>query len=207
MRRLLAAATLLALPAATLAPDAVAQARSTTARVAVPAGTYTIDPAHSNLNFSVSHFGLADVTGDFRNATGTITVGTGGLSTLRATASFPTNTIDTGVEARDEHLRSADFFDVERFPTATFESTRVSSVRGRYFRLHGNLTMHGVTRPVTLDASFKGTAQQPEQMGGKQLVGFTGRTTIRRADFGITYGPDMIGRDVVVVINVEAQKQ
>ena len=209
----LSAVLALSLAASALAvpTDALAQRRPTravqNAPAVVPAGTYALDPAHSNFNFSVQHMGLASVTGAFRDVAGTVTVGAAGLSTLRATATAQATSIDTGVEARNNHLRTADFFDVANHPTVTFESTGVTNVRGRFFRLNGRLTMHGVTRPVVLDAEYKGTATQPAQMGGKRLVGFVARTTVNRNDFGLSYGPNVIGRDVAIVLNVEAAQQ
>lgn len=203
----------LALGAALLAPaTADAQRRSSprpaqAAAVAVPAGTYALDPAHTNFNFSVQHMGLAEVTGAFAQTSGTITVGSGGLRTLEATATAQTASIDTRVEMRDNHLKSADFFDAATHPTVTFQSTGVRNVRGDRFQLLGTLTMRGVSRPVVLDAQYRGTAVQPAQMGGKRLVGFSARGTVNRLDYGISYGPDMIGQTVQIVINAEAVQQ
>ena len=100
-----------------------------------------------------------------------------------------------------------DSFDAENHPTLTFTSTGVSHVRGNTFRLLGTLTIRGTSRPVVLDAVYKGTAVQPAQMGGKRLIGFTATTVVNRHDFGISYGPDMIGRTVRIVINAQAQLQ
>lgn len=210
--RLLAASLALALVPAAFAPtDALAQTRRTPARAAaapaLPAGTYALDPAHTSLDFSVRHLGISNVTGTFGQVAGTVTVGTGGLRTLSATTTAQVASIDTRNERRDGHLKSADFFDADNHPAVTFQSTGVRAVRGNRFQLVGTLTMRGTSRPVVLDAVYNGTVVQPAQMGGKRVIAFTATGRVNRQDFGIAYGPGMIGNDVRLTINAEAIQQ
>ncbi|PAP78698.1 hypothetical protein BSZ37_08110 [Rubrivirga marina] len=175
---------------------------------AVPAGTYAIDPAHSRAEFRVRHLGISTVTGRFGDVSGTFTVGDD-LGTLDATAVIDATTIDTGNEQRDGHLQSPDFFDVAQYPEITFQSTEVRPAEDGGFILVGDLTMHGVTRPVELEAEYIGSSS----MGETQKVGFSARGEITRQDWGLTWaqtneaGEALVGDEVELIIEVEADRQ
>ena len=174
----------------------------------VPEGTYAIDPAHSRAEFRVRHLGISTVTGRFGDVSGSVTVGDG-LGSLQTEATIDATSIDTGNEQRDGHLQSADFFDVAQYPDITFTSTEVRSGEGNGFTLVGNLTMHGVTRPVELEAEYVGSST----MGDTQKIGFTASGEIDRKEWGLTWaetneaGEALVGDDVTLVIEVEADLQ
>lgn len=175
---------------------------------AVPEGTYTLDPAHTRAEFRIRHLGIATVTGRFGDVDGSLTVGDG-LGSLQTTVVIDASTIDTNNDQRDGHLRGADFFDVAQYPEITFESTDVLPGEGNTFTLVGNLTMHGVTRPVELDAEYLGSSSSR----GTQKVGFTATGEIIRQDWGLTWdntneaGEAIVGDEVTLVIEVEADRQ
>jgi polyisoprenoid-binding protein YceI len=172
--------------------------------------TWAPDPAHSSVGFTVRHLVVAKVRGAFRRWTGTIRMDEHDLARTEVDVSIETASVDTGIEQRDDHLRSADFFDVERFPAMTFRSTGVEKAEDGSLKLRGNLTLHGVTRPVVLDVEYAGTQQDP--WGGRR-AGFSARTSLDRRDFGLTYnqlletGGVVVGEKVEVDIELEAVKQ
>lgn len=156
-------------------------------------GTWTIDPVHSEVSFTVRHMMVSKVRGWFRDFKGTIITGDDPLDS-RVTAEINLASIDTRNEQRDAHIRSADFFEVETYPTMTFRSTAVRP-DGEDFILEGELTLHGVTRPVELHLSPNGFVQDP--WGGTR-AGFSARAQINRRDFGIDISMPMDGGGVVV---------
>jgi len=152
-------------------------------------GSWTIDPAHSEVAFVARHLMVAKVRGKFTDFTGTITVGDSlEDSTVQATVKLAS--VDTGAPDRDAHLRSADFFDVENTPDMTFTSTKVSEGS-----LDGDLTIKGVTRPVTLDLTFNGVVTDPY---GNTKAGFEAETEISRKEWGLTWNAALEGGGVVV---------
>jgi polyisoprenoid-binding protein YceI len=168
-------------------------------------GTYALDPAHTMAEFSVRHLGLAKIRGRFTDVSGTITIGEDVAdSSVQATIQAPS--IDTREPDRDTHLRSPDFLDIERYPTIEFRSTGVRSA-GSDWQVDGELTIHGVTRPVTLDVEFDGAAKDP---WGNSRTGFTARHEINREDFGLTWnqaletGGWLVGKQVRIEISAEA---
>jgi polyisoprenoid-binding protein YceI len=171
----------------------------------VPAGTWQIDPSHSAVTFSVRHLMVSKVRGRFGSFTGTITVGDD-LASSSVTASVDTASVDTNDEARDQHLRSGDFFDVERFPAMTFRSTSIEE-DGDGYRLTGELTIKDVTRPVVFDVEFGGVSQDP---WGNTKAGFDAKTTVNRKDFGLEWnapletGGVLLGDKVTIELDVEA---
>lgn len=194
---------------AAVSTDAEASTAGTFADApAVPAGTYTIDAAHSRAEFRVKHLGISTVTGRFDGVDGTVTVGDG-LGSLQTTAVMDVSTISTGNDDRDGHLKSPDFFDVAQYPEITFTSTGVRPGEGSSFTLLGDLTMHGVTRPVELAAEYVGSAT----MGNTQKIGFTASGEITRQDWGLTWaqtneaGEALVGDTVTLIIEVEADQQ
>ena len=146
--------------------------------------TWTIDPAHSSVEFAVRHLMITTVRGRFTGVKGTVTVDEADPAKSTVEVVIDAASIDTREPQRDTHLRSADFFDVERFPTLTFRSTKVDGVIGESFTLAGELTIHGVTRPVELDVESEGRIK--DAWGGVRS-GFTATTKIRRSEFGLTW--------------------
>lgn len=171
------------------------------------AAKYEIDLSHSSIGFKVRHL-LSYTTGEFRAFSGTVEVDPENPGTAEVMAKIDAATIDTGDEDRDEHLRNEDFFDVEKFPEITFESTEITDLSedGKKGKLTGNLTLHGVTKPVTLDVEWLGTATDP---WGNAKAGAVATTVIDRKEFGIVWnkaldaGGYVIGDEVQVEINVE----
>jgi polyisoprenoid-binding protein YceI len=141
------------------------------------------DPPHSQLGFTVTHLGINDVSGTFNDFQATVTSKKPDFSDAHFELSAKTASIDTRVEARNNHLKSADFFDVEKFPTMSYTSTSIKKTSKNHYKLSGDLTLHGVTRPVTTELVFKGTTINP--MSKKQTVGFQITAAIKRSEFGI----------------------
>ena len=207
-----ALAALVALPfaGATLTPAAGAQsAASGVAYTAVPGGDYRIDPAHSTIGFAVRHLEINWVDGRFKDFTGTIRFDDRDVTKSSVEFAAKVTSIDTGVEARDKHLRTADFFEVEKYPEMTFKSTRVERKGKDAGVLHGDLTLKGVTKPVALP--FKLTGAIKDQRGNTRF-GVEAQTKINRRDFGITFGNALagggfdIGNEVTINLHLEAVK-
>jgi len=171
---------------------------------------WRVDPAHSNIEFAVKHLMIATVRGRFADVDGTITYDEQQPANSRVEVSIKAASIDTRAADRDTHLRSADFLDVEHYPEITFRSTRVTSAKAGTFDVAGDLTIHGVTRPVTLDVTEEGRGKDP--WGGERLA-FTGTTTIDRRDFGLNWnqalehGGWLVGHDLKVRLEIEVVKQ
>lgn len=188
---------------AAVAVPAVAQGPATQPGRADPslavAGSYHVDSGHTQVLFTVNHLGFSQYTGQFTQPTGTLTLDPRNPANSRVSISFPIDKVSTTVAALDAHLKRADFFDAAKFPTGTFVSTAIRANDTRA-TITGNLTLRGVTRPVTLQASFVGAGKGP--MGAKKTnVGFHATTTINRSDFGITYGIPMVSDRVDLEIN------
>jgi polyisoprenoid-binding protein YceI len=176
----------------------------------IPApGVFTLDPAHSHVGFAVRHMMIAKVRGRFTDFTGTLRVAEdpfqSGVEVDVAVAS-----VDTRDAQRDAHLRSPDFFDVDRFPTLTFRSTRVRANGGDSVRMDGDLTLHGVTKRVALDVVYDGVG---EDLWGGQRVGFSATGEVDREAFGLTWnqplasGGVLVGRQVRLEIESEFVRQ
>ena len=153
-----------------------------TAAVAAQAATYKIDADHSNVSFKISHL-VGRVAGRFDKFDGTFTYETGNAKAWSATANIDPASIDTGNAKRDGDLKSPDFFDTAKYPDMKFVSTGVSNVQGAKATLTGNLTMHGITKPVTMALQYNGTVENA--MNKKQTAGFQLTGTLKRSDFGI----------------------
>ncbi len=178
--------------------------------VEVPAaGTYAIDPSHSEVGFSVRHLMVSKVRGRFSDVVGSIVVADDPL-TSSVEVTIGTASIDTGDEKRDAHLRSGDFFDVERYPTMTYRSLEVLPAGPGRWLVEGHLTLNGVTRPVPLSITFEGAAADP--WGGVR-AGFSARAELDREDFGLNWnqaleaGGVVVGKKVSIEIEVEAVRQ
>ena len=174
----------------------IAAAFATLSAFTILSATWKNDPAHSQLTFTVTHLGISDVSGTFNDFTVTAEAAKPDFSDAVFTLSAKTASINTRVEMRDNHLKSADFFDAEKYPTLDFKSTGLKSAGKNKFKLTGDLTLHGVTKPVTLDLEYRGTTENP--MSKKATAGFQLTGTIKRSDFSIgTKFPDQMVSDVV----------
>ena len=171
------------------------------------ADTYKIDPVHSSVGFSVRHMVISNVKGKFQEFAGTIVLENNKL--IEATGTIQTKSVDTGVAQRDQDLRSANFFDVEKFPTITFKSKRVEK-KEEEFVLIGDFTMHGVTKELSLPVKLSGPVKDP---WGNSRIGLETRTKLSRKDYGMTYnkaleaGGLVVGDEVEIEINAEAVKE
>lgn len=171
-------------------------------------GVYSFDKAHSFIGFKIKHMGLIEVPGFFREFTGDVNFDAADVT--RSTVSFKamTTSIDTGVVNRDKHLRTADFFEVEKFPELTFNSTKVAK-KGKGWMLTGDLTIKGVTKSVALPFQIVGWLPADDRSGGK--MGIAAETTINRRDFGVNYGSNLpsgiaVSDEVKIVLQIEAGK-
>lgn len=165
------------------------------------AQTYKMDPTHTAITFHINHFGFSTPSGKFMNVDGTVTLDEENPANSKVEVTIPVDMIDTGVPALDDHLKTADFFDVEQFPTAKFVSTKVDVTGEKTAKVAGNLTIHGVTKPATLDVTLN---QIAENMFKKQTAGFTASTTIKRSDFGMTTYLPGLADEVKIDIESEA---
>jgi polyisoprenoid-binding protein YceI len=181
-------------------------ALASSAFVAVAADAYKVDPAHSTVGFAVSHMVINNVHGKFTEYTGSLMVEGGKIT--EANGTIQAKTINTEVEARDKDLRSASFFDVEKYPTITFKSKRAEQKDAETI-LVGDFTMHGVTKEIALPVTLKGPIKDP---WGKQRVGLQAKIKVNRKDYGLSYnkvletGGLMVGDMVEIEINAEAVK-
>lgn len=176
-----------------------------------PAAEYKVDPSHTSVTFEIRHL-FTTVRGNFRKFEGKIAFDPADPSKTKVEGTIDAASIDTNVEKRDAHLRGKDFFDVEKYPQITFASTKVISVddKTKSGKLEGNLTMHGVTRPVVLDVAFLGEGKDP---WGNTRAGFHAGTTINRKDFGLSWnetletGSLLVGEEVKISLDVEGLRQ
>ncbi len=182
----------------------------TATAIALPTATWTIDASHQHVEFAVRHLMISTVKGRFGTVTGSVITNAEDPSAGAIDVSIDVGSIDTREPQRDAHLRSGDFFDVERFPAMTFRSTRIEPADAGTFQVTGNLTIRDVTRPVVLDVTPEGHGRDP---WGGERAGFSAKATIRRSDFGLTWnqlletGGVAVGDEVRIVIDVELVKQ
>jgi polyisoprenoid-binding protein YceI len=190
------------------------------AAVALVAGTgamsaqakdWKIDPAHSEADFSIKHMSISTVHGTFRGLSGVIKYDPADVAKSGVEATIDVNSVDTGVAARDTHLKSPDFFDVAKFSTMTFKSTGVHKA-GDHYDVAGDLTLHGVTKQVVLRLDEPGK-EEPGMDGKSVHRGFLATTTINRKDFGLAWGGTLksgdavLGDDVKIELDIEAVQQ
>lgn len=172
--------------------------------------TWKIDPDHSVAAFGVTHLMIAKVRGQFNKVEGTIEFDPGRVSASSIAMTIDPASIVTGIAKRDAHLRSADFLDVERYPAITFRSTQAEPAGEGRGRVTGELTLHGVTRTVTLDVSYKGPVTSP--FGGEVTMGFSAQVLLNRDDYGILWnevmdnGGLMIAKEIELSIDLEADR-
>ena len=159
----------------------------------LPTGTWNVDPVHSSVEFQVKHLGIATVKGLFKEFEGTLEVGPDGAV---AYGTVKTSSVDTREPARDEHLRSADFFEVDKYPVIDFRSSAIRTTGEDEFEIVGDLSIHGVTRSVTLQATLEGI--EPEDHQGQTRVGLSAHTQITRSDFEMRFTAALGSGNVVV---------
>jgi polyisoprenoid-binding protein YceI len=180
-----------------------------TTQAPATSSTWKIDPTHSHVEFAVKHLMISTVKGLFSDVEGEIVIVDGNRASSSVSAVIKTASIDTRTGQRDDHLRSADFLDVTNFPEITFKSTKITGDDSE-FKVTGNLTISGVTKEITLDATNEGAGKDP---WGGERIGFSARTKIDRRDFGLVYnqaletGGVVVGHEVKISIEVEAIKQ
>lgn len=172
----------------------------------LPTGTWKVDTIHSSVEFNVKHLGIATVKGQFKVFEGTLEVDESGA---RAKGTVEVASVDTREPQRDEHLRSADFFEVERFPQIAFQSTAIRSLDGDEFEIDADLTIHGITRPITLKAVFEGAETDPQ---GNDRVGVSASAQINRSDYEMKFnvalgsGNVVVSDKVKILVDVSAVK-
>jgi polyisoprenoid-binding protein YceI len=174
------------------------------------ATTWNIDPDHSNIGFKVRHLMVSNVKGNFEKHSGTVDIDDKDITKSKVAITIDTASINTNVKKRDEHLCSADFFDVAKYPTMTFVSKRVAKAGQDGLKVTGDLTIHGVTREVVLDV--EGLSKESKDPWGNMRRGASAGTTINRKDFGLTWnkaletGGVVVGDEVTIVLEVEMVK-
>ena len=171
-------------------------------------GTWSVDDSQSRIGFSVTHLGISKTRGTFTAFTGTVTADSKSLAQSSVSFTVQAKSIDTANTARDNHLRSPDFFDVEKFPTLTFVSTKIEEA-GRGYRATGNLTLHGVTRTITFPFTITGPNKGFQ---GEARAGVQAKFTVNRKDFGLTWnrqveGVNAVGEQVEIELDLEAIKK
>lgn len=172
---------------------------------------WNVDTAHSSLEFVVKHMMISKAKGNFNNFEAVIEADPADLTNSKIEFSIDVNSIDTRNKDRDDHLRSADFFDIENHPTATFIAKDIQKKSDTNYDVTGDLTIRGTTKPITVDIVFEGQSKDP--MSGNEVAGFSGQTTFSRKDFGLTWnaaletGGVLVGDEVKVNIEIEAHKQ
>jgi polyisoprenoid-binding protein YceI len=162
---------------------------------------YDLDPNHTQVAFSWTHFGFSHPAGRFDKVEGDFRFDPADPTKSTVTVTIPVDSIDTGVAKLDAHLKSPDFFDAARYPTATFKSTHVERAGEHGLKVSGDLTLHGVTKPVVLDVVINKVGPHP--MGGRAAAGFDARTTIKRSDFGISNYVPNVSDEITINITTE----
>jgi polyisoprenoid-binding protein YceI len=175
------------------------------------AAPYTIDPEHSSVGFKVRHMMVSNVKGDFGKVSGVVNIDDKDLRKSSVEVTIDTASINTGVTKRDEHLRSHDFFDVVNYPTMTFVSRKVEIGVGGTLQVHGNLTLHGVTKDVVLHVA--GPTRSYQDPWGNVKRGASATATINRKDFGLVWnkaiesGGVMVGDEIAIALEIELFKK
>ncbi|HET7359290.1 MAG TPA: YceI family protein [Rhodanobacteraceae bacterium] len=164
--------------------------------------TYTMDPNHTQVLFTWNHFGFSNPTANFNQVQGTLVYDAADPAKSSVEVSMPLAGLDTHVPALDAHLKEADFFDAAKYPVVTFRSTRVEAAGPGKLKVVGDLTVHGVTRPVTLDVTINKVGTQP--MWKAAAVGFDATATLKRSDFGVSQYVPMVSDQIRIHITTEA---
>jgi len=175
------------------------------------ATTWTIDPDHSNVGFKVRHLMVSNVKGNFDKHTGVVEINDKDITKSKVEVSIDTNSINTNVQKRDEHLRSADFFDVAKYPAMTFVSNKVAKAGKDKLKVTGDLTLHGITKQVVLDV--EGPTKESKDPWGNIRKGATATTKINRKDFGLIWnkaletGGVAVGEEIIITLEIEMIKK
>jgi len=175
------------------------------------ASTWVIDPEHSNIGFKVRHLMVSNVKGSFDKYTGTVDINDKDITKSKVEVTIDTKSINTNVQKRDEHLRSADFFDVAKFPVMTFVSKKVTKAGNGKLKVTGDLNLHGVTKEVVLDV--EGLSQEIKDPWGNIRRGATASTKINRKDFGLVWnkaletGGVVVGDEITITLEIEMIKK
>lgn len=169
--------------------------------------TWKADPAHTQVSFGITHLGISEVEGQFNEFDGSIVSSADDFSDAEYEILIEVPSIDTGVEMRDDHLKNPDFFDAEQYPKMSFKSTSSEKVGEGKYKVTGDLTFHGITKPVTLDVWYRGTVENPQN--GALISGFAITGNVKRSDFNL--GPDfpeaMLSDNVAIEVDGEFIKQ
>jgi polyisoprenoid-binding protein YceI len=172
---------------------------------AFAADTWNIDPAHSQTSFTVKHLMISTVRGEFTKTAGKVVLDEANITRSTVEATIDIASVSTREEKRDTHLKSPEFFDAAKFPTMTFKSTKVEK-HGDGLKVTGDLTMHGVTKPVVLDVT--GPTKEIKDPWGLARRGVSATAKVNRKDFGVSYGPDAVVSDLVTItIDAEIVKE
>lgn len=175
--------------------------------VSTGTSTWNVDPVHSTAQFKVRHLMISNVKGEFRNISGKLELDSANITNSRIEASIDATTINTREADRDTHLKSADFLDVEKFPTLSFKSNRISREGEGELTVEGDLTIHGVTRKVSFDV--EGPSPEAKDPWGNTRIGLSATTRINRKDFGLNWnaaleaGGVLVGEEVTITLDVE----
>ncbi|MDF1563083.1 MAG: YceI family protein [Deltaproteobacteria bacterium] len=175
------------------------------------ASTWQVDAAHATVGFEVSHLMISKVRGSFDEVQATLELDEKNLANSKVKATIAASSIDTGNEKRDGHLKSGDFFDVAAHPALTFESTKVKKAGKNKLKVTGNLTIKGVSKPVTLDVTYTDAVKSP--FAPIRIRGFTATTTIDRTDWGLTWnkaletGGVLVGEEIAITLSLEFQEE
>jgi len=166
---------------------------------------YKVDPAHTSVNFKVKHMGITFVSGKFEKFDGGIIGNPDKMEEARVFFNVETASVNTSVSMRDDHLRSADFLDVEKYPAMTFESSRIEKVDDKNYKLHGKLQIKDVTKDVIFDVVYGGTVKGQD---GTETAGFIAKNKINRLDYHVAYDPDGlgIGKEVAITLYLEFKR-
>ena len=172
---------------------------STTATT-LPTGTWNVDPTHSRVGFRVKHLGISNVRGEFHDFDGQFVIAEDGTATASGTVRVAS--IDTNEANRDAHLKSADFFDADTYPEITFQSTSITATDEDTYEVTGDLTMHGVTKPITLTAEIGGS---DADMYGNTRIGLAATAELSRSDYGMTFNAALGSGNMIVSDNVKLE--
>ncbi len=164
------------------------------------AGSYEVDPVHSSMIFRVKHLGITNIYGRFNNLSGTLKIDDETPENSSVEMFVKTNDVDTFNARRDEHLRSADFFDAKQFSVISFKSESFRKVRGDMYEVTGDLHLHGVTRRLKVEARYTGSGKDPS---GKHRIGFETSFTVRRSDFGMDFMLGGVSDEVLAIVSVQ----
>jgi polyisoprenoid-binding protein YceI len=203
MNRILLSTAMLFVATSALADTPAVPANSNPA--AVKAGTYTVEASHTRTQFTVSHMGFTDWYGDFTGTSGSLSIDPRNIAATRLDITIPVSSVSTTNAKLDDELKSAAWLGAEQFPTIRFVSTKIVKTGAKTAAITGNLTLHGVTRPVVLAATFNGAGINP--LSKAYTVGFNARTAIRRSDYGVKAYIPLVGDELTIRISAAFEQK